>query len=65
MIMEKNIIERIKEKLEDFWKAYCDYHQYDPLSKIDPKLFDYIYTREDVSNKKPAPDMGHLIFEKT
>ena len=37
--MEKNIIERIKEKLEDFWKAYCDYHQYDPLSKIDPKLF--------------------------
>ena len=34
------------------------YHQ------IDPTLFDYIYTREDVSNKKPAPDMGHLIFEK-
>jgi len=34
------------------------YHQ------IDPNLFDYIYTREDVSNKKPSPDMGHLIFEK-
>ena len=39
MIMEKNIIERIKEKLEDFWKAYCDYHQYDPFRKIDPKIF--------------------------
>ena len=34
------------------------YHQIDPL------LFDYIYTREDVSNKKPAPDMGNLIMEK-
>jgi len=34
------------------------YHQ------IDPDLFDYIYTREDVPNKKPSPDMGHLIFEK-
>ena len=34
------------------------YHQ------IDPTLFDYIYTREDVPNKKPSPDMGHLIFEK-
>jgi phosphoglycolate phosphatase-like HAD superfamily hydrolase len=34
------------------------YHQ------IDPTLFDYIYTREDIPNKKPSPDMGHLIFEK-
>ena len=34
------------------------YHQ------IDPNLFDYIYTREDVPNKKPSPDMGNLIMEK-
>jgi len=34
------------------------YHQ------IDPSLFDYIYTREDVINKKPFPDMGSVIFEK-
>ena len=34
------------------------YHQ------IDSKLFDHIYTREDVPNKKPHPDMGHAIFEK-
>jgi|TARA_B110000971_G_scaffold126538_1_gene129487 HAD superfamily hydrolase (TIGR01549 family) len=34
------------------------YHQ------IEPSLFDYIYTREDVPNKKPSPDMGHLIMEK-
>ena len=34
------------------------YHQ------IEPSLFDYIYTREDVPNKKPSPDMGHLIFEQ-
>jgi phosphoglycolate phosphatase-like HAD superfamily hydrolase len=32
------------------------YHQ------IDPELFDRIHTREEVPNKKPAPDMGHIIF---
>jgi phosphoglycolate phosphatase-like HAD superfamily hydrolase len=34
------------------------YHQ------IEPSLFDYIYTREDVPNKKPSPDMGQIIFDK-
>jgi phosphoglycolate phosphatase-like HAD superfamily hydrolase len=34
------------------------YHQ------IDPKLFDYIYTREDVPSRKPSADMGNLIIEK-
>ena len=34
------------------------YHQ------IEPSLFDYIYTREDVPNKKPSPDMGRIILEK-
>ena len=31
---------------------------------IDPNLFDYIYTRDDVPNKKPHPDMGNFIFNK-
>ncbi len=39
MIMERNIIEIIKEKLNKFWKIYCEYHQYDPFRKIDPKIF--------------------------
>ena len=35
-----------------------NYHQ------IDPNLFDHIYTRDDVPNKKPHPDMGHLVLDK-
>jgi len=31
---------------------------------IDPELFVGIFTRENVSKKKPHPEMGELIFDK-
>jgi len=31
---------------------------------ISPQLFNGIITRDDVENKKPHPDMAHLIFNK-
>ena len=30
---------------------------------INPNLFEGIVTRDDVENKKPHPDMAHLIFQ--
>ena len=30
---------------------------------INPNLFEGIITRDDVENKKPHPDMAHLIFQ--
>lgn len=31
---------------------------------IDPSMFSMILSRDDVSNKKPHPEMGKIIFEK-